>query len=108
MINQVGKDLAADPKWAAMIIKPPKALRVDALGESGIDIKITGDTRPGKQWEVAGELRKQVKNAFDKAGIQIPYPHVTIVYKNSAGNLEKVNASGEIPKPIGPPNQRPN
>ncbi|PIR71863.1 MAG: mechanosensitive ion channel protein, partial [Candidatus Nealsonbacteria bacterium CG10_big_fil_rev_8_21_14_0_10_37_25] len=41
-------------------------------------IKILGETKPLKQWDVMGELRKRIKIAFDKEGIEIPYQQITI------------------------------
>ncbi len=74
VINKVGNNLAKDKKWKEMIIKPPQFLRVDDFSDSAIVIKILGETKPIKQWDVAGELRKRLKIAFDKEGIVIPYP----------------------------------
>ena len=83
VIDRVGEEMAADPQWAPAIISPPKSLRVDNLGDSGIDIKVVGDTKPIKQWEVMGELRKRIKKAFDDEGIEIPYPHRVIVTRGA-------------------------
>jgi small conductance mechanosensitive channel len=82
VINRVGKEMAEDPYWGAMILTPPQALRVDDLGDSGIIIKILGETKPIKQWEVMGELRKRIKQAFDEAGIEIPWPHTKVYFGN--------------------------
>jgi small-conductance mechanosensitive channel len=82
VINKVGKDLADDPTWLPFIITPPKAIRIDKLGESGIDIKIVGETKPSRQWDVTGELRLRLKKAFDKEGIEIPWPHTKIYFGN--------------------------
>jgi len=78
VINRVGEELAKDPQWAPFILTPPKALRVDNLGDSGVEIKILGDTKPIKQWDVMGELRLRLKKAFDEEGIKIPFPTYTI------------------------------
>ena len=83
VINRVGKELADDPAWAPLILKPPQVLRVDNLGESGVDIKILGDTKPIRQWDVMGELRKRLKKAFDDEGIEIPWPHTKVYFGNS-------------------------
>ena len=83
VINRVGKELAEDPAWAPLIIKAPQALRVDNLGESGVEIKILGDTKPIRQWDVMGELRLRLKNAFDKEGIEIPWPHTKVYFGNT-------------------------
>jgi moderate conductance mechanosensitive channel len=74
VINKVGKELAEDDKFKDLIIKAPEFLRVEDFADSAIIVKILGDTRPLKQWEVTGELRKRLKLAFDEAGIEIPFP----------------------------------
>ncbi len=74
VINRVGRELAADAEFGPLILKAPQALRVDAFGESGIAIKVLGDTEPIRQWEVMGELRKRLIRAFLEEGIRVPFP----------------------------------
>lgn len=80
VINTVGEELSRDEEWKQNIIAPPKFLRVENFGDDSIDIKIVGETKPLKQWAVAGELRLRLKIAFDKEGIEIPFPQRTIHY----------------------------
>jgi small-conductance mechanosensitive channel len=82
VINRVCKEMAQEPEWAPLIIKTPQVLRVDNLGDSGIDLKILGDTKPIRQWDVMGEIRKRVKKAFDEEGIEIPWPHTKVFFGN--------------------------
>lgn len=74
VVNKVGNDLSEDPQWKDQIKKAPQFLRVDDFADSAVVIKILGETEPLKQWDVAGELRKRLKIAFDKEGIEIPFP----------------------------------
>lgn len=83
VINRVCKEMAEEPEWSSIITKVPQVLRVDKLGDSGIDLKIVGNTKPMQQWAVAGEIRKRVKKAFDKEGIEIPWPHTKVYFGNS-------------------------
>jgi len=80
VINRVGKELAEDEKWRKVIKSPPQVLRVNNLGDSGIDIKIMGDVKPMEQWAVTGELRLRLKKAFDAEGIEIPWPHTKVYF----------------------------
>lgn len=80
--NEVGTALAADPAWSNDIIKPIQFERVDNFADSAIVIKILGDTQPLRQWAVAGEYRKRLKIAFDKNGIEIPFPQ-RVVHKGA-------------------------
>jgi small-conductance mechanosensitive channel len=86
VVNQTGNDLAEDPLYKEFIIKPPQFLRVNDFAESAIMIKILGETMPLKQWEVAGEFRKRIKLAFDKEGIEIPFPQMVIHQVKDAAN----------------------
>jgi small-conductance mechanosensitive channel len=72
VINQTGLELAADEAWKPFIIKPPAFLRIDDFLDSGVILKILGETVPLKQWEVTGELRKRIKVAFEREGIEMP------------------------------------
>ena len=71
VMNRVGRELAEDPAWAPLILTPPQALGVDYLSDTAVEIKMLGDTRPIRQWEVMGELRKRLKEAFDREDIKI-------------------------------------
>jgi small conductance mechanosensitive channel len=83
VINKVGKELAEDPKWKDSIIAAPQAVRVNNFGDSGIDIKIVGETLPMQRWEVMGQLRLRLKREFDKEGIEIPWPHTKVYFGNA-------------------------
>jgi len=89
VINRVGQELAEDEKWRKVIKSPPQALRVDNLGDSGIDIKILGDVKPIEQWAVMGELRLRLKKAFDAEGIEIPWPHTKVYFGSPLPDFPK-------------------
>nr|QNO53085.1 small-conductance mechanosensitive channel MscMJ [Methanosarcinales archaeon ANME-1 ERB6] len=78
VVNRVGKELAEDSEWKEKIVTVPQFLRVDDFADSAIIIKLLGDTKPLKQWEVKGELRKRLKIAFDEENIEIPFPQMSV------------------------------
>jgi len=87
VLNRIGKELAEDETFGPMIINAPQVLRVDNFGDSAIELKVLGETKPLKQWEVMGELRKRTKKAFDEEGIEIPWPHVKLYYGQPSKDL---------------------
>ena len=89
VINRVCTEMAEDPKWKADFITTPQVLRVDNLGDSGIDIKILGDTKPIRQWDVMGELRLRLKRTFDAEEIEIPWPHTKVYFGNAIPKMEE-------------------
>jgi len=79
IIDRVGHELAADPQFAALIISPPRALRVESMSDTGVAIKVMGDTQPVSQWEVTGELRRRLIRAFLQENVRVPFPpHVVV------------------------------
>jgi len=82
VIDAVGLELAADPDWNEKILEAPSVLRVNKLGDSGIELKVLGTTRPMMQWEVTGELRQRIKQRFDREGIEIPFPHRVLIVRD--------------------------
>jgi len=73
-VNETGEALARDPVWKDDILKPIRFERVNDFAESALIVKVLGETKPLRQWAVTGEFRKRIKIAFDKAGIEIPFP----------------------------------
>lgn len=78
VVNDVGIKLAGDPEWSSPIVEPPTYQRVQKFGPSEVEIRIVASVLPGQQWNVAGELRKRIKKAFDKNKIEIPFPQRVI------------------------------
>ena len=87
VLNRIGDDLSQDPYFGLLIITPPQVLRVNSFDDSAITIKMMGECKPLKQWEIAGELRLRIKREFDDAGIEIPFPHQTLYWGVDQANL---------------------
>lgn len=83
VINEVGNELKEDPQWGVDLLTAPQVLGVDNLGDNGIDIKILADTKPIRQWALTRELRKRLKDRFDKEDIEIPWPHTKVYFGNA-------------------------
>lgn len=56
---------------------------VTNLGASGVNIRIVGFSIPMKQWSMERNLRKAIKEALDKEGIEIPYNKTQIIMKEA-------------------------
>jgi moderate conductance mechanosensitive channel len=69
-----------DPEWGALLLEEPVVPGVESFGDSAVVIRIMAKTLPLKQWDVARELRRRIKKRFDRDGIEIPYPHVTLYW----------------------------
>jgi len=84
ILKQIGDGLVHDEKFDNIITDDPIILGVDSLGESGVSIRVLFKTIPQKQWEVAREYKRRVKNEFGRLGIEIPFPHKTVYLRQEA------------------------
>ena len=80
VINRVGKEMAEVSPWKEYIIKPIQVAGPgpDKFADSGIEIKVLGETKPLKQWDTMKEFRRRLKRVFDEEGIEIPFPQVSV------------------------------
>jgi len=78
VINRVGQDMAKDPLWGPKLRSAPQSLGVNKFAESGVEIKVLGDTKPMMQWEVTREFRLRIKKAFDAERIELTIPHLKL------------------------------
>jgi small conductance mechanosensitive channel len=89
LMRKTWEEMTLEPDWGSFIIsKTPWLLRVDEFGDSGITIKMVGETEPVKQWDVMGEYRRRVKRVFDNEGIEIPWPHVKLYFGDKTSSRE--------------------
>ncbi len=58
-------------------------------------IKTLDETKPLQQWGVTGELRKRIKIAFDREGIEIPFPQRDFHLRSVDDNISIVKKEKE-------------
>lgn len=79
VMRQVGQEMQADPDFRDKILEAIEVVGVDSLGESGVTLKARIKTQPVQQWTVGREYNRRIKMAFDREGVEIPFPHMTVV-----------------------------
>ena len=67
-----------DPERGGDILEEPELWGVEALGDSSVSLRVAVKSAPADQWKVARELRSRIKDSFDAAGIEIPFPQQTV------------------------------
>ncbi|SDN23173.1 mechanosensitive ion channel family protein [Alkalicoccus daliensis] len=72
-------DRAAQEEEA--IIEGPDVLGVQGLEDSDVVIRVIAKTANMEQWRIERRLRKDIKEAFDLHGIEIPFPHQVNISK---------------------------
>ena len=82
-IEKVGKDLQKDKDFLSKINGEIEVFGLDKFEDSAIIIKGRIPTVHKQQWAVRREFNRRIKLAFDKGGIEIPFPQTTISYLNT-------------------------
>jgi moderate conductance mechanosensitive channel len=67
------------------VLDEPEVWGVEALGANGVMIRLVVKTRPSQQYRVSRELRARLKSAFEREGIEIPFPQQTVWHRQVAG-----------------------
>jgi small conductance mechanosensitive channel len=94
IMKKVAEEMRSSDEYVDLILEPMEVFGLDNFGDSAIVIKARFKTIPGKQWMVGREYRKLLKLAFDKAGVEIPFPHRTIYWGNKSDSF-KLEIEGE-------------
>ena len=97
LIQQVADDMAAEPEWSTRILRRPEVWGVERFDADSVAIRTVLTTTPSEQWKVSRDLRHRLKEAFDAAGIDIPYPQRTVWVRhvNEDGD-PNVRRSGDV------------
>lgn len=74
VLEDVTRRLREDGFWGPRMLDQGIVLGVEALADSAVNYRLLVKTRPGKQWDLARELRRRIKKRFEDEGIEIPYP----------------------------------
>lgn len=77
VIEKVGKDLFEENE----IIDNVNILGVNDLGTSGIEILVKLKVDKDKRWSARRKFLEEIKKAFDKEGIEIPYSKMVVFLK---------------------------
>ncbi len=76
----------ADSVWdehleKATIIEEPEIWGVELFGESAIAIRLVCKVEPGEQFSTGRVIRERIIEAFDREGIEIPFPQRVVWMK---------------------------
>lgn len=95
VMRDVARELWSDAEWKRWLLEEPAVWGVEALADSSVNVRIVANTYPGKQWDVGRELRRRMKNRFDREGIEIPFPQRALHLSGGDALLQLLTARGE-------------
>jgi moderate conductance mechanosensitive channel len=78
VMRRTGADMRSAPGFKDQILEDLEIAGIDNLADSAVIIRCRFKVHPLEQWDVRREFLYRIKTAFDAAGIEIPYPHLTL------------------------------
>jgi len=60
------------------ILEPPQILGVEALGDSAVSLRALMVVGPEDRWTIRRQALRRIKLRFDREGIGIPFPQMTV------------------------------
>ena len=61
-----------DESWRDLVLDAPQIWGIQSLAREAVVLRISVNTVPLKQWGVGRELRRRIKDAMDREGMEIP------------------------------------
>ena len=75
LLRQVGNELHNDPEFGPYLVAEPDVPGIDRVNGPEVDYLIVTKVRPGKQHAVKRELRRRIKECFEKNKIKAGSPN---------------------------------
>ena len=74
LLQQVGNDIRHDPSFEDDIVSDVQVPGIDRVGNGEAEYLLLVKTKPGKQYAVSRELRRRIKECFEKDDVQTAQP----------------------------------
>jgi moderate conductance mechanosensitive channel len=69
LLKEVANEIRNDPNFTEAIVANPEVPGIERVSSAEVDYLMLVKTRPGKQFEVSRQLRRLIKECFQKNGI---------------------------------------
>ncbi len=70
LLKEVGREVKNDPFYGEMLVGEPEVPGIERVAAGEVDYLMLAKTRPAQQYAVKRELRRRIKETFEKNNIQ--------------------------------------
>jgi small-conductance mechanosensitive channel len=85
LLKQVSAELRNDPTYGEFLVAEPEAPGIERVTGNEVDYLVLVKTKPGRQYAVSRELRRRIKDCFEKNQVQPGGPARIYVADQVAG-----------------------
>jgi len=89
LLRQVGNELRHDARYSALVVGDPEVPGIERVAGGEVDYLMLVKTRPGQQDAVGFELRRRIKECFQKNKVQPGNPARVYVMEGPPGTPSK-------------------
>jgi len=79
LLQEEVRGFVEEPAWKPLVNGEPRVAGVERLAEAGVLLRLWVDVYPGAHSDAERELRRRIKNRFDREGIEISVPRLVHV-----------------------------
>ncbi len=81
LVREAGASLMDDPSFKPLILEPLEVIGIDSFSGSSLSLRFRIKTLPLSQWNVGRELRRRIKDAFDRHGLRMPPQQIEVTLR---------------------------
>ncbi len=78
LMVELGAELQADPKWGVYMAEALEVQGVERFDASSVIMRARVKTTPGDRNALIREFNRRIKQRFDAAGIEMPFPQLQV------------------------------
>ncbi len=87
-LKELFHDLWLHPDFRTKVMEEPEVWGVERLDPDAVVVRVAIKTVPLEQWEVARDLRAQIRERFRNEGIEIPLPQRVVWHRDSPAGTD--------------------
>jgi small conductance mechanosensitive channel len=88
LLKDVGNELRNDSNYGEFLVAEPQVPGIERVAGGEVDYLMLVKTRPGKQHAVSRELRRRIKESFEKNNVQPGNPAKVYVMERPPGSQQ--------------------
>lgn len=88
LLKEVAREVRNDPFYGELLVSEPEVPGIERVAGTEVDYLMLAKTRPGKQYALTRELRRRIKDSFEKNNIKPGGPASVYVLDKAPGQAQ--------------------